>query len=366
MDLETAQKSVDIALMSPSKSIKIEFQRGEPLLNYKTVKFIIEYATKQASSKGKEVEFVVCSNLTMATDEMFRYFADNNVLISTSLDGPQNVHNFSRRYRDGTGTYEDFIKSLDRAIRYIEPSKISALMTTTKYSVNYPHEIVDEYVKDGFVSIFLRPLNPFGYAKQRMDEIKCSPSQFFGFYKEILDCILEVNLKGNYIEESFTSLLLTRILTPFSTGFVDLQFPAGTGISGVMYGHNGNVYLSDESRMLANMGDLRFCMGNVNKDTYSGLFYNNSIVDIIRNSCAESLPGCSDCAFQIYCGTDPVRNYATQNDTIGHRPTNDICLINKEIMKHLFEIILKNDPNQMDVFWSWITGRSLSAIRIIG
>jgi MoaA/NifB/PqqE/SkfB family radical SAM enzyme len=197
-----------------------------------------------------------------------------------------------------------------------------------------------------------------------MDEIGYDSSEFVNFYKEILEIARKANLKGYFIEESFTSLLLTRILTPFSTGFVDLQFPAGTGISGVMYGYDGNVHLSDEARMLANTGDYRFCLGNVHKNSYRDIFYSSTIVNIIRESCAESLPGCSDCAFQMYCGIDPVRNYTTQNDAVGYRPTNDFCLINKEIMRYLFEIILKNDPDKMDVFWSWITGRSLSEIRI--
>jgi len=364
MDIETARKTVDLILMSPAKSIKIEFQGGEPLLNYETVKYIIEYATKQASVKDKEIEFVVCTNLTKVTEDMLKYFADNNVLISTSLDGPENVHNFSRRYRDGTGSYQDVVKSLEKAKMYIEPSKISALMTTTKYSLGYPDEIVDEYVKNGFRSIFVRPLNPFGYARQKMNEVGYNSSEFVGFYKTILESALKANSKGYFIEESFTSLLLIRILTPFSTGFVDLQFPAGTGISGVMYGYDGNVYLSDEARMLANMGDYRFCLGNVHKNSYRDVFYNNALVKIIKDSCAESLPGCFDCAFQIYCGIDPVRNYATQKDTVGYRPTNDFCLINKKVIKHLFEIISKNDLDKMDVFWSWITGRSLSEIRI--
>jgi len=194
--------------------------------------------------------------------------------------------------------------------------------------------------------------------------IGCSALEFVDFYKKILEYIINLNQQGTYIEESFTSLLLTRILTPFSTGFVDLQFPAGTGISGVIYDYDGNVYHADEARMLAQMEDSRFCIGNVHNNTYKELFYNNILQEIIKSTCAESLPGCSDCAFQMYCGIDPVRNYVAQKDIMGHRPTSDSCLIHKEIIKHLFEIILENDANQMDVFWSWITRRSLSEIKV--
>lgn len=364
MSMDTAQKAVDITLMSPSKYIKIEFQGGEPLLNFDTIKYIIEYANNQALLENKKLEFVVCTNLTLATDEMLKYFADNNILLSISLDGSGHVHDFNRRSRDGSGSYEDVMKALDKARGYIKPENISALMTTTKYSLNFGDEIVDEYLRNGFRSIFIRALNPFGYALSKMDEIGYSPSGFIDFYKRILDYIIKINQQGIYMEESFTSLLLRRMLTPFSTGFVDIQFPAGTGISGVIYDYDGNVYPADEARMLAQMGDGRFCMGNVHNNTYKELFYNNTLQEIIGNTCAESLPGCSDCAFQMYCGIDPIRNYVTQRDIMGHRPTSDFCLIQKEIIKYLFEIILQNNSNQMDIFWSWITGRSLSEVSI--
>jgi len=364
MDIETARKTVNMILMTPSKSIKIEFQGGEPLLNYEIIKYIIEYATKQTFLKGMKVEFVVCTNLTLATDEILKYLSDNNVLVSTSLDGPQEIHNSCRRYRDGTSTYDDVMRSLGKIKQYIEPSKISALMTTTRYSLDSPNGIVDEYVRNGLRSIFIRPLNPFGYMREVAGRIGYTASEFINFYKALLEYVIKVNQQGYFIEESFASLLLTRILTPFSTGFVDLQFPAGTGISGVMYGYDGNVYLSDEARMLANMGDIKFCIGNVHKNSYEEIFNNELVRDTIRGSCAESLPGCANCAFQMYCGIDPIRNYATQNDTIGNRPTSDFCLINREIIRYLFEIIEQNDAYQMDVFWSWITGRSLSEIKI--
>jgi His-Xaa-Ser system radical SAM maturase HxsB len=365
MSTGIAKKAVDTTLLSPSKSIKIEFQGGEPLLNFEIVKYIIGYAITQAQTqyRNKKIEFVVCTNLTLITDDMLKYFADNNVFISTSLDGPKHIHDFNRRYRDQQNScYEDLMRSLDKTRKFIKQENIAALMTTTRYSLDYPEEIVDEYVRNGFRSIFIRALNPFGYAKQKMDTIGYSAEDFIKFYKRILEYIININLKGTHMEESFTSILLTRILTPFSTGFVDLQFPAGTGISGVVYGHDGNIYLSDEARMLAQIGDHKFCIGNVMKNTYKEIFYNDKIKVIIYNSCTESLPGCSDCAFQMYCGIDPIRNYETQNDIVGNRPISDSCLIHKEIIKYLFDIILKDDRKRMDVFWSWLTGRNLLEI----
>ena len=267
--------------------------------------------------------------------------------------------------RNGESSYDIFIKKLRLSRNILNANDISPLMTITKDSIPNLKAIIDEYVANKFQSVFLRNLNPYGYARTDSNKkvLKYSTEDFIDIYKEILPYIVKLNIDGTHFPESFTTLLLTRILTPFSTGFVDLQSPTGAGISGVIYNYNGDVYPSDEARMLAKMGDQRFLMGNVNKDSYFNIFESKVLRELIGASCVETIPGCHSCAFQIYCGSDPIRNYATQNDLVGHRPTNDFCHKNKEIITFLLELIEKDDPDTMDVFWSWITNRSLAEVR---
>ena len=48
------------------------------------------------------------------------------------------------------------------------------------------------------------------------------------------------------------------------------------------------------------------------ESSYEEVFYGENILEIAESWSNESLAGCSDCAFQPYCGADPVLNYATQ------------------------------------------------------
>jgi radical SAM protein with 4Fe4S-binding SPASM domain len=105
--------------------------------------------------------------------------------------------------------------------------------------------------------------------------------------------------------EIYAKILLTKILTPFPTTFTDLQSPAALGIGAVVYNYDGDVYASDESRMLAEMHDKTFRLGNVHDDTYEQIFKSGRLRSVIAASVNESLPGCSDCAYQPYCGADP-------------------------------------------------------------
>jgi His-Xaa-Ser system radical SAM maturase HxsB len=362
MKPDTAVKIVDLIFSSPSPHIKIEFQGGEPLLNWNPVKTAVEYAEKKNKTKKKWLEFVICTNLMSIDEEKLNYIKKHNINISTSLDGPKYIHDKNRVTRNGSSSYDIFCNNLKLAREIIGEDKISALMTTSRLSLKHIKEIIDEYVRLGFPGIFLRSLNPYGFATQNQEELGYSVDEFLEVFREAIDYIISLNLKGTSFAEYYTTLLLTRILTPFSTGFMDLQSPAGTGICGAIYDYNGDVFPSDEARMLARSNDRKFFMGNVYQNSYMEIFNGPIIRELANKSCVESMPGCFSCAFQLYCGADPIRNYVECKDIIGHRPTSHFCKKNFGIIEYLLEKINKNDENVMDVFWSWLTKRSLKEL----
>jgi radical SAM protein with 4Fe4S-binding SPASM domain len=146
------------------------------------------------------------------------------------------------------------------------------------------------------------------------------------------------------------------MLTPFATGYVDLQSPTGAGIGAVAYNYDGGVYASDEARMLAAMGDESFKLGDVQANTFEEIFGGETLRALVASSILEILPGCSDCAFVPYCGADPVFHHRTQGDIVGHRPTSAFCTKNMEILRYLFDLIRGEDPFVRDLLTQWATG----------
>jgi uncharacterized protein len=216
-----------------------------------------------------------------------------------------------------------------------------------------PREIVDEYRRLEFDAIFLRSISPFGFATRGRPDRRYDMEAFVTFYREALAHVIELNRSGYAFVEVFAQILLRKILTPFPTGYVDLQSPAGAGISVVAYNYDGDVYASDEARMLAEMGDTSFKLGNVRQDDYQAIFGGPAIRALTNASCVETLPGCSECAFAPYCGSDPVWNWATQADPIGHRPTSVFCAKNMEIIRHLLTLWRDGDPFVQELFVRW-------------
>ncbi|MDE5945398.1 MAG: His-Xaa-Ser system radical SAM maturase HxsB, partial [Rikenella sp.] len=203
--------------------------------------------------------------------------------------------------------------------------------------------------------IFIRALNPYGLAKEN-DDWNAYCDRFVAFYKQALEYILEINKSGEemFVEE-FTTLILRKILTPFPIGFVDLQSPSGIVNGVAVYNYDGYVYASDESRMLAEYGDYTFRLGKVT-DRYEELFYGHKVQGIARLWATEYIAGCADCAFQSICGADPVRNYSTQGDMYGFRPTSNFCRKHKAIIEYVFTLLTERREEVLPIFKSWITG----------
>jgi His-Xaa-Ser system radical SAM maturase HxsB len=360
MKPETAKKIVDFIFKSPSQNIKIEFQGGEPLLNWQTIVETVLYAEALNKKVKKNLEFVVCTNITTDISDKIEFLKNHNISISSSLDGPQDVHDHCRLYKNETGTYQAFIKNLEYCRRMCGIDSVGALMTTTRYSLDKITSIIDEYITRGFNGIFLRAINPYGFAEQNKKELGYNTEDFVQMYKKALEYIIQLNKKGTFFIEFYTALLLKRILTHFPTGFVDLQSPAGTGICGVIYDYNGDIYPADEGRMLAKMGDKHFCLGNIHTNSYLEVFGSTSLRNIVSSSCLEIMPHCSSCVFQPYCGADPVRNYLETGDIMGDRLHSSFCKKNKGIFRHLFNILSTADDTTLDILWSWVIGKPYS------
>lgn len=354
MSIETADAAIALMFDSPSKHLTMELQGGEPLLAFDLIKYMVLKARAEAPLLNKELTVVVTSNLAVLTDEMLEFFSEHSVKLSTSLDGHANLHN-QNRPRPGGDSYERAIDGINRARKVLGVENVSALMTTTAASLDHVEEIIDEYVRQGFHSIFLRPLSPYGFALKTRRRTGYEMNRFLEFYKRGLNHILEINRSGYRLTEMYSRILLGKILTAGSTGYVDLQSPAGAVWNVLVYNYNGEVYASDESRMLAEMNDWTFRLGNVATHSRRDLFLSDAACALFEASCNQSLAGCSDCAYQSYCGSDPIYNHATQGDAYGHRPSSGFCQRNMGVLDHLFGLLQENDPVVMKTFWEWLS-----------
>ena len=114
-------------------------------------------------------------------------------------------------------------------------------------------------------------MTPLGYAEKNWDKIGYSVEEFLDFYRHILEYILKLNQEGTFIAEGHARIFLNKIFNHDAGNYMELRSPCGGAIGQLAYYYNGKVYSCDEARMLAEMGDDSFCLGNVYEDQYNDL-----------------------------------------------------------------------------------------------
>jgi len=343
---------IDLMFKSPSRDVTVEFQGGEPLLVFDNIVYAVKRIEELNRADKRRVRFVVCTNLSNINLDILTFLKEHGILISTSYDGPEFIHNSNRTFSRGN-SHATVLEKIGLCREILGNDMVSALMTASSLTLNYPVEIVDDYVAQGLPSIFLRQINPYGFAKKNRMKNAYTAEQFLEFYKTALQHIINLNLRGLFFLEEFATIILSKILTPFPIGFTDLQSPNGMINGAIVYNYDGFVYASDESRMLAEERDFTFQLGHVKSDSYQKIFYGAKAQHIAKYWANESLAGCSECGFQSYCGADPVRHYATQGDLAGYRPTSSFCITNMEIIRFLIELLTENRSIER-VFRSWV------------
>ncbi|MEB2125783.1 His-Xaa-Ser system radical SAM maturase HxsB [Xanthomonas campestris pv. campestris] len=355
-----AEQAVERLFEWPSQELTIEFQGGEPLLNFEQVMGITKLIVKRNVSERRDLRFVLASTLHDLTESQLAFLAEHRFKLSTSLDGPEWLHN-ANRPRPGRDSYRRTLNGIDLGRRWLGEDGVSALTTLTKLSLEVPEAIIDEYRKVGLHSISLRPLSPYGFANRTARRTGYSTEDYLAFYMRAFGHLIAVNRSGYALEESYASLLLSQLFTSFGHGYVDLRSPSGAGLGAVIYDHDGRVYPSDEARMLAAMGDDQFALGDVSQPVTDWLS-SPVMARLLEAGVAEALPTCSDCAFVPLCGADPIEHYARQGDTVGHRPTSDFCKRNMGLFDLLLERYEASDRWTQGLMRSWAAPKATEEV----
>lgn len=352
MDMNVALKVVDFMFSSRNPMVRLEFQGGEPLLNWPVLKFMIAYSRKQNKLEKKNLMISLVTNMSLLDQAKINFLIHHNVEICTSFDGPETVHDKNRIFKGGSPTYQVVTNRIQMLHREYKKRKIhkkvGALPTVTRFSIGHPVEIIDEYVRQGLDTIHLRSINRLGLADKNWEAIGYSPEEFNEFWKASLDYILELNAQGIAIKETMTTHLLKKILKKQDPFYVDLESPCGAGRSQLAYAPNGDVYTCDEARMISS--DV-FKLGNVLKDKFQDVMKSQNLFYAAQ----ASLLNFSDynSAFCAWSGTCPVLNYHQQGNPVVKITESPKHIIHRFQFNTIFEKLIY-DKKAYKIFQKWV------------
>ena len=245
--------------------------------------------------------------------------------ISTSLDGPQELHNGNRR-RPGRDSWQQAVAGIRRVQERLGPDRVSALMTTTEASLGRAAEIIDSYagtrtarrIPASDLAVRLRTARPRRRELRRRPMARVLPTG--------LARIVELNRQGVPMVEIYASIIAKKMLTNTDPGYVDLTSPAG--------------HRDRRARLQLRRRHLRQRRGpDARRDGRPHIQARQRARRFLRRtSCSPtpcsspltesitlSAPMCTTCAFEPYCGADPVFHHATMGDFTGHKALSAFC-----------------------------------------
>lgn len=346
MSMETAAKVLQYLFDVRNNNVTLEFQGGEPVLNWPVVAFLTEHARK-FNTLGKNLSIVLVTNMMLLDDAKMKFLADHDVIVCTSLDGPAEIHDQNRVDVAGRGTYKQVIEKIERYTKNFG-RQVHMLPTITKHSLPHPEKIIDEYLRLGQGEIALRPVSRIGYACGHWDQVGYGAGEFNEFYTKAMAYIMKLNLSGTYISERISRTILTKVILKKDPNYVDMMNPSGGGRAVMSYAPDGGCYPTDEARML---GDDIFKLGNINSESYDQMLNKENMLYLLSAGYSDLWNYRS--VYSPWLGVDPVVNYALEKNVI---LKGDSRL--QQVLKHQFKTTfsyLLGDKKYQQALESWVS-----------
>lgn len=306
-----------------SPSAKLEFQGGEPLLRQD---FIRETVGALDIITGSEVhEVVIATALGPDFEPAFlTWCAQRNIQFSVSFDGVPDLH---AKYRRSNifDSYSRFRSQLEHLWQVLGEANVSFVSTVTADTVlagaaNY----IQSLKTLGINRIFSRPVMPYGFGLKTTKTLGIADDDWNQFLHEYIDQLVRMHKAGDDFVEEFFCIFMNKLMRPGESGYVDLQSPAGYALSACILNYDGYVYGSDEARMLyevTNDPNLRISRANRGIESRALTAHANIAADTF----IETNPHCDICAFQPFCGSDPMHHLHAQGDPLGFKPESHTC-----------------------------------------
>ncbi|MCL2286450.1 MAG: radical SAM protein [Firmicutes bacterium] len=113
MPLPLMLKTIDffMARSWESESVTISLYGGEALLDFENIRASVEYVKENYN--GRQINYGMTTNGTVISPEIAKFLDENNFSINISLDGPKEIHNSSRVFLDGTGSYDKIMENME-------------------------------------------------------------------------------------------------------------------------------------------------------------------------------------------------------------------------------------------------------------
>jgi uncharacterized protein len=176
MSEDTARASVDFLLRESGKTAHLTFFGGETLMNFPVLKTAVAYARARAAELGKEIDFSLTTNATLLKDEVIDFLAEHRFGVTISIDGPPDLQNKFRVFKNGACSYDLVAPKIKELIRRHRSRPIGARVTLTRETLDV-RRIYDHLTQEigfwdvGFAPVTSAPGRSYAFGDDGFDHV---------------------------------------------------------------------------------------------------------------------------------------------------------------------------------------------------
>lgn len=162
MSTDTAYQMMDafaqLAFETPPKGVRMIWHGGEPLLiGLEFYREAVEMQREIGKRRHVRFENTIQTNGTLVDEQWARFLKRHDFHVGVSIDGPRELNDRTRVYKDGRGTYSDIVKGI-RVLRS-RGNKVGAIATISDENVSHMEDIYNMANSMG-MSIKINPVTP--------------------------------------------------------------------------------------------------------------------------------------------------------------------------------------------------------------
>ncbi|MBI2263652.1 MAG: SPASM domain-containing protein [Armatimonadetes bacterium] len=293
MTLETGKKIMNLVSRLPVHFGIIQFHGGEPLLNFPLITELVPYIHSINRQRENPFRIAVQSNGSLLDPEKAAFFVENRIMAGISVDGPQEIHDRHRIFRNKSGTHASVMKG-------VAACREAGLFPGVGAVLHEPDELVEvsRFLLDqGWTSFHLNPLACHGRGKNlRMDD--AWGERLVKAYLELIDILLDrqEQLPPQTLDVWDVNVLILHLISP-SRPFMCMRSPCGAGNTILGFSAAGDIYSCEEM-----IGRSEFILGNVHNVSDLQEVLSGERNRWVMSRRVENIPACRNCTWRGFCG----------------------------------------------------------------
>ena len=238
------------------------------------------------------VENSIQTNGILINEEWAKFLAGYDFLVGVSLDGPQEIHDYYRKRRGGSGSYKDVIRCLNTLSRH--HVKFNILTVLNARNVRDPRGLYKFLTDRGFR--YLQFIPCVEKRNGRIADFSITPEEYGEFLCEVFDEWFNDGAPNTYVRD-FEDILISYV-----TGDTPNCVFGRTCGRYVVVEYNGDVYPCDF------YVERKWFLGNIMHEPIEDIIRKRKFMEF-KNRKIELTKKCRGCKWLRYCNGGCPRHW---------------------------------------------------------